>query len=152
MDLEYRYPADYFGVPEGERSARVYFHPDLCVIDKNLRIVRGVLQIPVPTDGAVFGWGIWARVEQDMVDEYLKYWSVDPPEGMPFFPGYLSGGIKSYEGSDDLAVTVHLQAAGQRPLFKVISETHPLGVDQRKGVTMREVHRWLNSEMPELFK
>jgi len=40
-------------------------------------------------------------------------------------------------------VMVKLHSGDQRPLFTVVSEQHPLGVDQRVGITEEKAHSFV---------
>lgn len=142
LDLAYQRPADYFKIPESERATRIDINDDICVIDEREFYVRGVLELPIKDTDKRFGWGIWARVSKSDLRRYFELWNVDSTDNEPPFNGKLSGGIKYYPGSDLLEVSVHLQPQAKRPLFKVISNDHPLGIDQREGITMEKVHRF----------
>jgi len=151
LDLAYRRPADCFKIPEDERGERIRINDDLCVIDGQEFYIRGVLELPIKDTAERFAWGIWARVIEADYERYLELWDVESVEGEAPLEGELSGGVKSYPGSDLLPVTIHLQPNNQRPLFKVKSLTVPLGIDQRDGITMEKVHQFLEDFMPSFF-
>ena len=140
LDLAYQRPADYFKIPESERTARIDINDDICIIDASEFYVRGVLELPIKDTDKSFGWGVWARVNKSDLRRYFELWNVENTENEPPFEGKLSGGLKYYPDSDLLDVTVHLQPKAKRPLFKVISNDHPLGIDQKEGITMEKVH------------
>jgi hypothetical protein len=98
-----------------------------------------------------FRWGTWARVEAGDFARYVELYDVEAVDGEPPFRGRLSGGIKSYPGSDMLEVTVQLRSDGQRPLFVVADREHPLGRDQAEGISMERVHGILEEAMPGYF-
>jgi hypothetical protein len=143
LDLAYHRPADYFKISEAERSTRIKIDSDLCVIDETEFYIRGVLELPVQNTEKTFTWGVWARVKEGDFRKYLELWDVDNVESEPRFEAKLSGGAKYYAGSDFLDITVHLRSNGKRPLFKVVADDHPLGIDQRNGITMEKVHHFL---------
>jgi hypothetical protein len=147
MDMSYQRPADYFKIPEDERIKRIWMNAeantDVCVIDNNEFYVRGILALPLRDSQKEFRWGVWARIEVQDFKHYLELWETDDVAGEPPFRGLLSGGVRDYAGSDTLEVTVHLQQNGQRPRFFVVSEEHPLGIAQRVGITMDEVHAFV---------
>lgn len=148
LDLAYLRPADVFKIPESQRGKRIRINEDLCIIDDHEFYIRGILVLPIRNTEKRFAWGVWARVSEADYQRYLKLWDVDSVEGEEPFAGKLSGGVKFYPDSDLLDVTVHLQPNNQRPLFKVISSEHLLGVDQRAGITMDKVHQFLEDFMP----
>ncbi len=94
-------------------------------------------------DGAGCQWGVWVQVSEDDFHRYLELWEKDGVEEEPPLRGWLSGGVPAYPGSCGLEVSVHLHSDNQRPLFRVVSDRHPLGVDQRRGITMEKVHSFL---------
>ncbi len=98
-----------------------------------------------------FRWGIWARVEGGDFARYVELYDVEAVDGEPPFRGWLSGGIKSYPGSDMLEVTVHHRSEAQRPLFVVADREHPLGRDQAEGISMERVHGFIEDAMPGYF-
>lgn len=143
MDISYSKPADYYKVPLGEREARIKFTTDLCSIDNTDFYIRGILALPVMGCSDEFRWGLWARVEEHHFKRYVELWNGNIPEGEPAFVGYLSGRIKYYADSDMLEVMVHLQSGNQRPRFEVVADRHPLGIDQRNGISIEQAHSFV---------
>lgn len=138
-DLGYRRPASYFSVPEHERVSRVQENDDLCIIDGSTFLIRGVLYLPIRESDEQFGWGVWARVGEGAFKRYLDAWRHNTEDQVDPFPGWLSGNVGPYEGSDGLEVAVVL-VPRERPRFTVRSELHPLGVDQRRGISEEKAH------------
>ena len=149
MDLAQPRPAAVHAVPEHERNARVYLTDDLCVIDEQTFFIRGVLYLPVKDSEQQFGWGIWAEVDQSNFVHYLDLWRRDAEAGAPPFPGWLAGGIKPYPGSDMLEVMIQTRGDGQRPVFSVVSHDHPLGIDQRFGISMTTTYDFVVDYLPQ---
>lgn len=150
MDLAYRRPADYFKIPEGERATRIRIDADLCTIDFREFYIRGVLPLPLRNRSDEFRWGVWARVSEDDFFHYVELWDAEIALNEPPLTGYLSGGIRDYAQSDGLEVKAYLQSKGMRPRFTVVSEEHPLGRDQRSGITMERVHEFVAPFLDEL--
>ncbi len=71
MDLAYRRPLDYFKVPEAQRAERVWINDDLCVIDDEMFLIRGVVPVPVHDGDAEdeFRWGVWLEAGRYVYDE-----------------------------------------------------------------------------------
>jgi hypothetical protein len=141
-DIAYRRPDAYFDVPEDERERRVQLSDDLCMIDEETFMIRGILYVPV-SDGGQFGWGVWAAVSRDDYCIYLDAWENDTEDETPPFVARIDNEIAPYPGSRGLDVTVKLQSGGQRPRFTVITDSHPLGADQRAGVTDEQAHSFV---------
>src|SRR4051812_20365407 len=138
-DIAYRRPDAYFDVPAEERERRIEANDDCCMIDGQLFMIRGILYVPID-DGEHFGWGVWATVSEDDYCGYLDAWGNDEEDETPPFVGKIANEIVPYPGSRGLDVTVKMQSGGERPRFTVISDSHPLGLDQRHGVSAKQVH------------
>ena len=140
MDFAYRRPEHFLNVPEAERAQRTTNSDDLCVIDGKLHLLRGVLPIRVLGSDDEFRFGPWALVDRADFNRYVEAWRDGTEEAVAPFAGWLSGELLTYPGSNGLEVTVRLQGRAQRPAFQVRSEEHPLGIDQRHGITMARLH------------
>jgi hypothetical protein len=142
-DMAYRRPAHVFDVPEAEWPQRVYCTDDLCVVDGQHFLIRGILALPIAGTDEEFRWGPWAQVEQADFKRYYELWDDATEETLPPFPGWLSGNLRAYPDSDQLEVRVYVQAPGQRPRFRVVSAAHPLGIDQRVGISEARAHEFV---------
>jgi len=142
MAIAYRRPASFFTIPKEERDRRVQCNDDLCAIDGRQFFIRGVLELPIRGTDTSFDWGVWARVDQRDFQRYLDAWRADTEDDVPPFSGWLSGGPASYPDSDGLEVSVRLRSGGLRPDFTVRSASHPLGVDQRQGISLEKAHQF----------
>lgn len=146
-DMAHHRPADYFEIPPDERGKRVWFdaetNPDLCVIDGSKFYLRGVLAVPIQGEADEFRWGTWAQVEEKDLRRYYELWDETDISNEPSFRGFLSGGVRDFAGSDELEVIIELQSNNQRPRLTIVSETHPLGIAQRNGVTLEDVHTFV---------
>ena len=140
MAIGYRRPAEVFAIPENERARRVKINDDLCSIDDVLFFIRAVLELPVKDGKEPFGWGVWVLVNEEDFHHYIALWDAQGVEAEPPFLASLANELPPYPGSAMLPVLVHLRSGGQRPLVEVESTDHPLGIDQRQGITLLEVH------------
>lgn len=143
LDLAFRRPAHFLAIPPEERERRTRCSDDLCVVDGEHFLIRGVLELPITGTTKRFGWGVWALVAREDFYRYVDAWRMDIEAEVPPFPGRLSGGMSAYPDSDGLEIMVQLRSGGSRPSFTVRSETHPLGVDQCQGITMAKVHSFV---------
>jgi hypothetical protein len=141
-DIGYRRPDPYLAIPEEERDSRSDATDDLCIVDGTTFLIRGMLYLPID-DGGRFGWGVWAAVSKDDYCCYLDAWENDTEDETPAFPGYLASALDPYPDSSGLALTIKLRSGGQRPLFTVVSEQHPLGMDQRAGISEEKAHSFV---------
>jgi hypothetical protein len=147
-DMAHHRPGGYFEVPRDERDKRVWFdaeeNPDLCVIDGSKFYLRGLLAVPIQNEADEFRWGTWAQIEENSFRRYYELWNETDVSNEPTFHGYLSGGVRDFDDSDGLEVVVELQSNNQRPRFMIVSETHPLAIAQRNGVTLEDVHTFVS--------
>lgn len=149
--LAFKRPADFFKVPEAEQAARIKINDDLCVIDGREFLIRGVLEIPIPESADTFDWGVWAGIAQDDFERCIDLWDSEEAHLEPAFSGTLSGGLPPYPESDGLAIRIQLRSDNDRPLFIVESSTHPLGFDQKNGISLAKAHSFLAMMVPHLF-
>jgi hypothetical protein len=112
---------------------------EFCIIDDKTCFIRGVLPVPVLDGGPDFGWGIWVRVDIPDFNRYVEARESDTEAQLAPFPGVITGPVGPYP--DEWAeVIVRAHPDGVRPTIEVISETHPLGIAQRNGVTPKQAH------------
>jgi hypothetical protein len=142
-DIGYRRPDPFLDVPKAERQERAYESDDLCVVDGEMFMIRGVLYLPIDGGAERFGWGIWVTVLESDYYRYLNAWDHDSEDETPPFVGQIANAIAPYPGSRGLDVTVRLRSGGQRPTFTVISEGAPLGIDQRQGISPEKAHSFV---------
>jgi len=106
--------------------------------------IRGVLEVPIKDLVLPFQWGLWAMVTERDFRRYLELWQKGTgQEEEPPFMGWLSNLPFQYPKTKTVEVSIHLQPMGTRPSFTVLSEQHPLGVDQRNGISLERAHHIL---------
>ena len=149
--IAFRRPLHYFRVPEAERDARVREGDDLCIIDDEEFLLRGVVEIPNVSGGAPFEWGLWALVSRDDFDRVHAKWD-DDCTAEPLFSGKLSAEPPGYDGLFLESVTVRLRTATERPHFLLDPRSSQrLAREQRNGITPAEWHAIAEGVMPWLF-
>lgn len=151
-EISYMRPAAYFELPQDQREERAGYTDDLCIIDGERFFIRGTLPLPIKDTDDQWSWGVWAEVFEVNYERYLDLWDAEEADEEPPFWGRLSGGVKAYPDSDELEVNVYLQSGNQRPIFKVVPEDHPLGIAQREGVTMEQIHSFIEDAIPGYFQ
>lgn len=142
-DIGFRRPDAYFNVPEGQRERRVLIDDDLCIIDEMTFFLRGVLYLPFQNGAGQFGWGIWATVSPDDFRAYVAAWHDDAEDHLPPFPGQIASALGPYPDSLGLSVTIQALSGGERPRLTVVSAEHPLGLDQRAGISDEKAHSFV---------
>jgi hypothetical protein len=128
------YPMPVLEVPADERKARVQLAPDECIIDEVEYFVRGCIEIPVHGKSQAFIWGVWAQVDEDTFFNCRE-----SRDGESVFRGVLPCVPRVYEDSQP-EVEIRPRP-GLRPLFAVLPPTHPIAIQQAKGLTAEELAR-----------
>jgi hypothetical protein len=149
--IAFRRPLHYFRIPEAERETRVRDGDDLCIVDNEEFLLRGVVEVPNVGGGAPFEWGLWALVSRDDFERVYAKWDEDCTAEPPF-PGALSAEPPGYDGLFMVPVSVRLRTASERPIFFLDPRSsHRLAQEQRNGITPADWHAIARSVMPWLF-
>jgi hypothetical protein len=102
-----------------------------------------VLEVPITELNTHFEWGLWALVNHKDFVRYVELWDADIDEDEPPFQGWLSGSPPEYPEAHMAEITVHMRSNGMRPLFRIVSPQQPLGIAQRDGITLAQVHEFI---------
>lgn len=149
-EIAHRRPLDYFDVPEAERSRRIYDTDDVCVIDNRRFLIRGHLPIRVVDDTRPFGWGLWALVGREDLQQYLELWDVDAT-GEPPLHGHLSAEFPEYSPLYMHELDLLLGPADKRPRIRLKRSDNLLYREQEQGITAARRHEIILKLMPWLF-
>ncbi len=150
MDIAFQKPEAYFRIPDTKREQRIKINSDLCVIDGQTYLIRGLLPVPVHGTDQAFGWGMWVQVTENDYQRYLQLWNVDA-SGEPPFRGTLSARVSGYADLEMLEVDVYPGKPADRPLIHLLPFDHPLAQEQMHGISMARVHQILETVFPHLF-
>lgn len=140
MAVAVQKPFHYFQIPAAERATRIKISEDLCAIDNESFLIRGVMEIPLKDTTGTFEWGLWALVAAPDFSRYLELWDVEIDPNEPPMQGLLSGNPLGYPEANLTKLTIHLRSGGLRPLFKVVDSNQPLAIDQREGISFAKIH------------
>jgi hypothetical protein len=121
-----------------DKEKRCKMSEDWAIIDDSLYYVRGCLEIPVNGSPQPFSIGVWTSLNEADFDSTMELWS-DPQRvhEQPYY-GMLANEVPFYNDTRLLQTKVQTRAPGERPLIYV-PDKHPLGVDQRDGITRARV-------------
>ena len=139
MDVGYERPDPWYAVHPDHREERWEMDSDLAILDRERFFIRGLVYIPVHGEADPFAWGVWAAVDER---DYRRYDALyDDPERdrEPPFAGRIANQLPGYPQTLGLPVTIRLGADSLRPSFQVDEVSHPLAVEQRKGVYLERV-------------
>ena len=110
---------------------------NFCVLDKSQYFVRCLLPIPVHDEDDSYCWGIWAELSSESFKRIKRTWNAPTKEQEPPFVGVLANNIPLYTASTaGLPVEIKHSAPGTAPMARITDFSHPLGNEQRKGVSL----------------
>lgn len=132
-------PDPWNEIPETERKQRAVLGSDGCVIDEKEFYLRGRILLPVIGSDDPFIWGCWVSISPQSYGRVEELWKTEIREHEPPFPGSLASDISIYPKTFNLKCSVHLKNAGRRPSFELEPTNHPLGAEQRNGITLDSV-------------
>ena len=123
-------------IPACEMDRRVVITPDQCVIDDTMFFVRGRIVVPVQELQEPFIWGVWAQVTPKTFYRTHLMWNAEGREREEPHRGWMNTSLPFYGNTLQLEVRIQTQVVGRRPHFEIVSEEHPLGREQRSGITL----------------
>jgi hypothetical protein len=138
------FPDSYANLNRDDREARAVIGTDQCIIDQEQFILRGCLEIPVhDAENPIFLWGVWANVWERDFDEISDHWESPGREQKTGpYKGRLANSLSIYPETFNLSLTIQIRPVGERPLFKVDDETHPIALEQRSGITLSRAREY----------
>lgn len=139
LSFSVKSPHAIAAIPHWQRSTRMVITPDLCVIDNTHFYVRGRIVLPIHGLAEPFIWGVWAQASAKSFYRTYRQWRMPGRESEPPFRALLATNLSLFADTLGLGVDVHTQVVGRRPHFVVRSSTHPLGQEQRSGISLQRV-------------
>ncbi len=139
LSFSVKAPLPVTASPSWQMASRVVITPDQCVIDGIHFYLRGRIVVPVHDCHEPFIWGVWAQVSAKNFYRTHQLWSTPGRENEPAFAGRLATNLPLFGNTLGIAVDVATQVVGRRPHFTVRSASHPLGREQREGITLARV-------------
>jgi hypothetical protein len=130
-------PDPYAGLKESDKD-RAHLGTDDCVIGNDEFYLRGIIELPIVGIDETFLWGVWVRVWQKDYDEFADHYDAKDKERLigPY-KARLSNKLLGYDpGTLNLKCTLRVQPVGSRPLLMIDEPEHPLGIEQRNGITL----------------
>ncbi len=121
-----------------------FLSEDFCVMDGKHFFVRCVLDIPVHGMAEKFGFGCWGTLSRSNFELYVDGFDDGNYANIGPWSSWLCNQLLDYIGTEPEACWMHPQLGRQRPAIIVQDEDHPLGFDQRHGVsaeTILEIYR-----------
>ena len=141
LSFSVKYPQALAGVAPEDVDRRVVMTRDQCVLDGARFFLRGRIVLPVHGVAEPFIWGVWAELSPKNFLRAQQRWTTQGREHEPSYPGWLDTDLPLYGTTLNLQVDVQTQVVGRRPHFQVALPGHPLGREQRAGISRARVGR-----------
>ncbi len=122
-------------VPEQERSKRIVLSSDQCIVDDEHFFILGNLDVPIVGRAETVRWSVWSSLSEESFARAHELWETAGREAEPPYFGWLSNPIPGYERTLNLALGVHTQPVGTKPLLRLKEQDHPLYRDQVEGIS-----------------
>jgi hypothetical protein len=144
-DIRLGLPEPVFELGELERGERAEVEDDWCrLLDRSgetRHFVRGLIHLPIRGESDEFRFGVWVEVTAADFERLEELWhDPDGSETGPVF-GALANELAPYRGTVDLPVAVQLRDVEILPAVILLDAEHPLGRDQRTGITIDAADR-----------
>lgn len=137
-------------VSEQDFDSKVELTADQCVVEKRAFFVRGHIEIPILQTDDHLVFSVWSSLSEQSFRHMTERWhDADRSDDPPYF-GWLSSVISVYPDTVNLKLAVQSCAPGVVPIFRVRTDSHPLAIDQRNGITVGRWHK-LAHELLEHF-
>jgi hypothetical protein len=130
-----RMPEIVSAMTEAERKARVELSSDQCILDGEHYFVLGNLDLPIRGTQELVRFTVWTTLSQANFERASELWTTEGRESEPPYFGWLSNPIPSYPQSISIKAAVHTEPVGIRPRIEIVDQEHPLGIDQRDGIS-----------------
>jgi hypothetical protein len=150
MDVAFQHPDPFLQIDPSEYESRCWAveSTDVRQIDGTHSYIRAILPLPLVDEPRDFAWGPWVEVDYDHLAYYVEHFTDDLTADPPF-PGKLATDIKVYDVPTlGLDVEVRYGNSTQRPTLRVMTDEHPLGWEQRHGVTIQRVLEFHHAYAP----
>ena len=112
-----------------------------CIVRGEHFFVRARVVLPVLDAEEDFEWGVWVSLSEASFARMDDLWDTEGRERQGPCFGWLSSELPYRYDTLELAVNVHTQPLGARPLVELEPTDHPLAIEQRDGITLARVRQ-----------
>ncbi len=134
-------PYSYAAMSELDRSNNAVLGSDNCIINDELFFVRGRMGLPIIGTDDSFVWLVWCSLSKESYAQWEDAYELDKRSHIGPFFGWLNTEIPFYEGSLNLATSVHLLDNGIRPFVEIQEKDHALFTDQNEGISLQKAEQ-----------
>lgn len=141
--LTYRWPDNYGGLSEIEKTEIAELDSDFCVIkypDQTDRFIRCILTQKIIDHCEALEYGLWVSLSEKSFQDYSDNYGNDNHETVYF--GWLCNNIQGYKFENNIPADVVTKAGNSRPeIIPHESCEHPFVYDYYNGITKAEAAR-----------
>ena len=142
--FSFHFAAPAWWRPEYQNESNSFLNPETCVIRGDDFFVRALLTIAVndadPGTPTYLEWGVWVSLSADNFRRTENLWTLKGRENEPAYAGWLSSELPGYPDTVYLRTKLQTQSVGHRPTVIVEPTSHPLALEQQKGITSLRAH------------
>ena len=134
-------PYSYAAMSEFDRSNNAVLGSDNCIIKNEFFFVRGRIELPIIGTDESFVWLVWCSLSKESYAQWEDAYELDRRSHIGPFFGWLNTELPFYEGSLNLATSVHLLDNGIRPFVEIQEKDHALFTDQNEGISLQNAEQ-----------
>jgi hypothetical protein len=143
-DTAYTLPDAVWALPTGEREDKAKWTTDLCNMGGDY-FIRCLLEIPFLNQPGYYGWGAWAKVEEQDFRKYLEFYDKDGSHEPPI-PGALANELPTYDTTIGVPVLLRFRTSDQRPGIEFAAGAdHLLAREAKSGMSSARFHEVLSA-------
>jgi hypothetical protein len=143
--LTCRAPAMWDAASKLEQKRDFKLSDDFCVYKDEHFFIRCVLLVPViDADVAPLEFGVWSTLSKDNFRRYAETFDDGDQSKIGGMFGWFSNWVDGYPDTTNLPCDVWPQDNGQRPLIELHDSDHPLVEQQRQGITLDHLTRFMH--------
>jgi hypothetical protein len=135
-------PWRLLGIPEAEFDKRVDLTADQCVVDGTQFLIRGHIILPIVDSSETFAWSVWCSLSEKSFLHACDRWFEPKRVSDPPYFGWLMSSLPCYPETLHLKTSVQSREVGVVPAVTVEPSSHPLSVEQSRGITMDRVREF----------
>ncbi|CAM3779511.1 hypothetical protein D3C76_996410 [compost metagenome] len=141
-ELAFRRPDALFELSPEEREHNVKQSNDWCVIAGERFFLRALLPLSVVELNDSYCIGIWVELQPSAFERVCELWRDERQAAEPPFTVRLANSIPTLPQTLGLEGLLQLSGPTSRPSVTLSTSSHPLAVEQAKGISLHRAHEY----------
>ncbi|MGE8392277.1 DUF2199 domain-containing protein [Pseudomonas sp. BIGb0427] len=141
-ELAFRRPDALFALAAEERQSKVRESNDWCVIAGERFFLRALLPLAVAQLNDSYCIGIWVELQPADFERVCELWRDERQAAEPPFTVRLANSIPTLAETLGLEGLLQLSGPTSRPSVTLAASSHPLAVEQAKGISLHRAHEY----------